>query len=429
MQAEKNLQIAVVGSGPSGCFLAQALNRKRPDDIITVFDQLAAPYGLIRYGVATDHQQTKAITRQFDRLFAKDNIRFAGNIEIGTEVSIDDLRENFDVVVLATGRPNARQLEIPGQDLEGVFTSGDIIYSLNSFQGKTDVFSTLGENIVLVGGGNVALDILRFLIKEHTDYDGSDVNDEALRTYLQAPVKTVTILNRSDIDGAKGDAAMLKELGTIEGISFSSNHEPAHDMDPKSPGGRRRGVIEELMATSASSPRVSVNFQFGATPTQFLGDEQLQSVEVLDTTSNELTEIAADSVVTAIGFDADDKSPIYHGHEDLMAVTEDSGRIEPGLYRTGWLKRGAIGTIPANRACALEVANEVLEDIDTNQLPSHNSKLGFDGLKPLLDRDPVSFSQWVEANELEVKLADVNRVRKKFVGQQEILDQIQPINS
>ena len=429
MQAEKNLQIAVVGSGPSGCFLAQALNRKRPDDIITVFDQLAAPYGLIRYGVATDHQQTKSITRQFDRLFAKENIRFAGNIEIGAEVSIDDLRDNFDVVVLATGRPNARQMDIPGKDLQGVFTSGDIIYSLNSFRGKTDVFSTLGEDIVLVGGGNVALDILRFLIKEHTDYDGSDVNDEVLTTYLQAPVKTVTILNRSSIDEAKSDAAMLKELGSIEGVHFSSNHEPTQIDDSKSQGARRRAVIDELTSITVTTPRVRVSFKFGVTPTQFLGSEQLEGVEVLDTETNELTQIAADSVVTAIGFEADDKSPIYQGYEDLMTVAADSGRIEPGLYRTGWLKRGAIGTIPANRACALEVANEILEDIDRNHLPSQTPKPGFEGIKPLLDREPVSFSQWVAANELELKLADVNRVRKKFVGQQAILDHIQPVNS
>src|SRR5699024_6019927 len=147
----------------------------------------------------------------------------AGNIEIGAEVTIEDLRENYDAVVLATGRPNARQLDIVGNDLDGVFTSGDIIYSLNSFRGKTDVFSTLGEHIVLVGGGNVALDILRFLIKEHTDYDGSDVNDDALSTYLDAPVKKVTVLNRSSIDDAKSDAAMLRELGTIDGVRFSSN--------------------------------------------------------------------------------------------------------------------------------------------------------------------------------------------------------------
>jgi len=429
MQADKNLQVAVVGSGPSGCFLTQALNRKRPDDVITVFDQLAAPYGLIRYGVATDHQQTKSITRQFDRLFAKDNVRFAGNIEIGSEVSVEDLRKNFDVVVLATGRPNARQLDVPGKDLRGVFTSGDIVYSLNSFRGKTDVFSTLGEHIVLVGGGNVALDILRFLIKEHADYDGSDVNDEALTTYLQAPVKTVTVLNRSSIDDAKSDVAMLKELGSIEGVNFTSNHQASDDVDSKSPGARRRAVIEELTASELANPRVNVHFRFGFSPTRFLGNGELESVEVLNTESQQLTEIAADSVVTAIGFDADDKSPIYRGCEDLMRVTGETGRIEPGLYRTGWLKRGAVGTIPANRACAMEVAKEVLDDIDSKRLPTEETKPGFDGIKDLISTQPISFTQWAAANEQELKLADLNRVRKKFVGQQPILEQIQAAHS
>ena len=421
MQAATPLQIAVVGSGPSGCFLAQALNRKRPDDVITIFDQLAAPYGLIRYGVATDHQQTKSITRQFDRLFAKDNIQFAGNIEIGAEVTIDDLKTHFDVVVLATGRPNARQLEIESKELEGIFTSGDILYTLNSFRGKTDVFTALGEHIVLVGGGNVALDILRFLIKEHTDYDGSDVNDEALETYLDAPVKTVTVLNRSSIDDAKSDAAMLKELGTVEGVNFSSNHEPEPDIDPKAPGARRRKVIEELVAHHHPSPRVSVDFKFGVSPTRFNGTDVVDSIEVVDSQTGQHTDIPADSVVTAIGFNVDDKSPIYQGYEHLMTVSEDSGRIEPGPYRTGWLKRGAVGTIPANRACAQEVAKEIVADIDNGLLASDHPKAGFKGIQKLLTTVPISFQQWTRADEQERRRADENRVRRKFVDQQEIV--------
>lgn len=423
MTTDKPLQIAVVGSGPSGCFLAQALNRKRPDDIITVFDQLAAPYGLIRYGVATDHQQTKSITRQFDRLFAKENVKFAGNIEIGADIKIDDLREQFDVVALATGRPNARQLDVPGKDLEGVYTAADLIYSLNSFRGKTDVFSTLGEHIVLVGGGNVALDILRFLIKEHTDYDGSDVNDDALKAYLDAPVKTVTVLNRSSIDDAKSDSAMLRELGSIEGVRFTSNHSPKDGLDEKSAAARRRAAVDSLVEDQTSTPRVEVAFRFSTAPEQFLGKDSLKGIQVHETETHESSEIYADSVITAVGFEADDKSPIYKGHENLMRITEDSGRIEPGFYRTGWLKRGAVGTIPANRACAQGVAKEILADIDENHIHTSPEKRGLEGLRHRLAEDPISFAQWVLANEKELSLAEVNRVRKKFVGQQEIIAQ------
>ncbi|GAA2029487.1 FAD-dependent oxidoreductase [Yaniella flava] len=423
MTTDKPLQIAVVGSGPSGCFLAQALNRKRPNDIIIVFDQLAAPYGLIRYGVATDHQQTKSITRQFDRLFAKENVKFAGNIEIGADIKIEDLREQFDVVALATGRPNARQLDVPGKDLEGVYTAADLIYSLNSFRGKTDVFSTLGEHIVLVGGGNVALDILRFLIKEHTDYDGSDINDDALEAYLDAPVKSVTVLNRSSIDEAKSDSAMLRELGSIEGVRFSSNHSPKDGLDENSAAARRRAAVDSLVTDQPSTPRVEVGFWFSTAPEQFLGTDTLEAIQIHETETHESSEIHADSVITAVGFEADDKSPIYKGHESLMRITEDSGRIEPGLYRTGWLKRGAVGTIPANRACAQDVAKEILADIDGNHIHTATEKRGIDGLRHHLAEDPISFAQWVLANEKELSLAEVNRVRKKFVGQQGIIDQ------
>lgn len=423
MTTDKPLQIAVVGSGPSGCFLAQTLNRKRPDDIITVFDQLAAPYGLIRYGVATDHQQTKSITRQFDRLFAKQNVKFAGNIEIGADIKIEDLREQFDVVALATGRPNARQLDIPGKDLEGVYTAADLIYSLNSFRGKTDVFSTLGEHIVLVGGGNVALDILRFLIKEHTDYNGSDVNDDALEAYLDAPVKTVTVLNRSSIDEAKSDSAMLRELGSIEGVRFTSNHAPEVGLDEKSAAARRRAAVDSLVDLQTSTPRVEVAFRFSTAPEQFLGQDVLNSIQIHEAETQQSSEINADSVITAVGFEADDKSPIYKGHEDLMRIAEDSGRIEPGFYRTGWLKRGAVGTIPANRACAQGVAKEILADIEEDRIHGPTEKQGLNGLKHRLAEDPISFSQWVLANEKELSLADVNRVRKKFVGQRDIIAQ------
>lgn len=423
MTTDKPLQIAVVGSGPSGCFLAQALNRKRPEDIITVFDQLAAPYGLIRYGVATDHQQTKSITRQFDRVFAKENVKFAGNIEIGADIKIEDLREQFDVVALATGRPNARQLDVPGKNLEGVYTAADLIYSLNSFRGKTDVFSTLGEHIVLVGGGNVALDILRFLIKEHTDYDGSDVNDNALEAYLDAPVKTVTVLNRSSIDEAKSDSAMLRELGSLEGVRFTSNHSPEEGLDEKSAAARRRATVDSLVEDQTSTPRVEVAFRFSTAPEQFLGQDSLEGIQVHESETHERSEIYADSVITAVGFEADDKSPIYKGHENLMRITEDSGRIEPGFYRTGWLKRGAVGTIPANRACAQGVAKEILADIDENHIHATAEKRGLDGLRHHLAEDPISFAQWVLANEKELSLAEVNRVRKKFVGQQEIIAQ------
>lgn len=411
--------IAIVGSGPSGCFVAQALKRTWKDADITVFDRLAVPYGLIRYGVAADHQHTKAITRQFDRAFASGDARFAGNVEIGSDLSLDELREAFDVVVLASGRWRDRMLTVPGSRLEGVIPSGDLINALNTVPRPAIPMPEIGERVVVVGAGNVAIDMVRFLVKSGDDYTGSDVSPEALAQYLRRPATRVTVLSRSPIAAAKADVAMLRELAKIPGVRYTyANTSPA--APDNTLGVKREEAIAALAALAVESPRVEVHFVFGAEPGRISGDGRVEKVHLAAAPAGEPTVIEADTVISAIGFDVNAPGH-WHYAEEIDFAPSESGFLEPGLYRAGWLKRGPHGAIPANRADSVEVAKEIVADVASGRTPIRDDRGGYDALPEQVRRRAVSFEQWLRIDAVEAKAADEGRVRRKLIDHDEMV--------
>jgi ferredoxin--NADP+ reductase len=412
--------IAIVGSGPSGCFTAQALHRAWPDAEITVFDRLATPFGLIRYGVAADHQHTKVITRQFERLFADDAVRFAGNVEVGTDIGLEQLRRNYDVVVLASGRWRDRPLTIPGAKLAGVIPSGDVVNALNAVPRPALPMPEIGRRVVVIGAGNVALDMVRFLIKTADDYAGSDVSSDALAQYLAAPATSVTVLSRSPIAAAKSDVAMVKELGKIPGVAFSyANTSPASDDNTL--GRKREAAFAELAALDVPDPRIRVHFVFGAEPGSIRGDERVESVRLQAAPAGEASTIEADTVISAIGFDVNAPGHWHYAQHLDFTPSEATGRIEPGLYRVGWLKRGPHGAIPANRADANEVAKELLEHARTGELEVTGDKPGYEGLPEAARAAAVSFADWQHIDRAEVAAAAPERIRAKITDHETML--------
>lgn len=419
-QPQTPRHIAIVGSGPSGCFTAQALAKKWPEARITIFDRLAVPYGLIRYGVAADHQHTKAITRQFDRSFTSANVEFAGNVEVGTDIGLDQLRQNYDIVVLASGRWRDRALSIPGAKLDGVVVSGDIINALNAVPRPSLPMPKIGERVVVVGAGNVALDMVRFLIKTEADYEGSDVATEALQQYLAAPATEVTVLSRSPIAAAKSDVAMVKELGKIDGVAFSyANTSPASDDNPL--GRKREEAFEQLAAKQVDDPRARVHFIFGAEPGRIRGTERVEAMHLQAAPSGQLSVIPCDTVVTAIGFDVNAPGHWHYAQHLDFTPAEDTGRIEDGLYRVGWLKRGPHGAIPANRADANEVAKEIIADIESDRLHLHDTA-GYDALPERARRAAVSYQDWLTIDQAEAASAGEGRIRNKITDHEAMLD-------
>lgn len=412
MSSPSTLHIAIIGSGPAGCYLAQSLLRAVPDSEITLFDQLASPFGLVRYGVAADHQHTKSITRQFERLFTTPNVRFAGDVSVGRDTSLAELQAHFDVVVAATGLSADRGLQLPGGELPGVIGSGEITRILNAHPGAAERLPQLGPDIVLVGAGNVALDILRFLVKDHSGYAGSDVADEALTAYLESPAQRITLVSRSAAAQSKGDPQMLKELAALPRARYFAPGavlETPQDAD-RTTAARVAAVAELISEDRESYPGPEVDLRFGATPIRIHGDTSVTSVEF--TQGAETVRVPATSVITAIGFDADSTSALTE--IEALPPSAESGRVSPGLYRTGWAKRGPIGAIPENRACAKAVAEEITSDLHAGTVSPDPAKLGYAGLPESVRNRAITFAQWQVLDAHECKTAGAERVRRKL---------------
>lgn len=369
--------VAIVGAGPSGCYVAQALCKARPDAAITILDALPVPYGLIRYGVAADHQGTKAVIRQFERLFERQGVRFAGNLRLGSDVTLDALRAGFDAVVLATGLHADRKLGIAGEDLAGIHGAGAVTRAWNGFPDA--VAPRLGRRVVVLGNGNVAIDLVRILAKGEDEFDGSDM--------IGAPgagVEEITIVGRSPAAAARFDPVLVKELGRLVGCRVTV----------VGAEGEGKGIeaLRSLDGHAPESAQKSLTFRFGLTPVRVLGETSVEAVEFADGTV-----IAADTVLTAIGFAGE------AARDALLAGAEAEGVLAAGLYAAGWFWRGPRGTIPEHRADAQALAARIAAD-----LPQGAGKPG------LALADATSHDGWRRIDAAECAAAPRGRVRAKI---------------
>jgi len=405
--------IAIVGSGPSACYSAQMLRKHWPDAPIVLIDRLPVPYGLVRYGVAPDHQSTKAVTVQFARLFERDNIRFLGNLEIGTALLLTDLRRAFDVVLLATGLASDRPLAIPGEGLPQVYGAGRLTRHINGHPHEVDFALTFGERCVIIGGGNVAIDVLRLLIKAPHDWQGSDLSPDLHDAgLLQSPPKQISMVVRSSTSAAKFDPLMLRELGKIDGVSFQvlplTNN----------PDDARVRALNELTALNPLEPRCRVQFYFGWQPQAIIGSERVAGVRFRDADGQTL-HLQADSIISAIGFAEQTSHPL--GRASLISKNSDltRGLLDTGLFCVGWLRRGPSGTIAENRRDAKIVSSAIIEAVESGALPCGKGGLA------ALPRDALDnctdYSGWQRIDRHEKQTAPAGRVRQKITHQAQML--------
>ncbi|WP_017792084.1 cytochrome P450 [Leucobacter salsicius] len=387
-------RVAIVGSGPAGCFTAQAIHKRFPQAKIDVFDRLPVPYGLLRYGVAADHQGTKSISRQFDRLFLGDNIRFHGGVNIGSDITVEELRGSFDAVVLASGLREDARLDIQGADLEGVHGAGQVTRKLNGHPDEHDSTITLGESVLVVGHGNVALDAVRLIARD--DLDGTDLDTDT-HAQLTGAVRTVHVVGRSAPEHAKFDPVMMRELAGLPGISHQ-----VHGVNLEAITVGKDARLDAVHALSVTpGARLTVHWWFESSPTALLGDTAVRSVELM--TADGPVTVQAGSVITAIGFAADASTLVVPGEHA-------SGRIDPGYYVAGWLRRGPRGTIPDQRADSRDLALALAQDIDAGSVPISAS--GIEKLNHLVHR--VDFDGWRRIDVQEKQRALPGRTRAKF---------------
>ncbi|MBM0169191.1 FAD-dependent oxidoreductase [Altererythrobacter sp. C41] len=425
--------IAIIGSGPAGYYTAEAAQKHWGDDVrIDIFDTLPVPYGLIRTGVAPDHQSIKGVSRRYEATALNENVRFVGNVTVGSDVSMDELRELYDAVVLATGAPNDRPLGIEGEDLGNIFGSAAFVGWYNGhpqFAGLDPDLS--GRSAVVIGMGNVALDVARILAKTEAEFAGADIVAHALDALRISSLHMITIVGRR---GPHQIMMTPKELGELMHLDRATPRVDPGDLPDEAddailePGLRKSVAHLRSFAAIPESERadkaIEIDFDMFASPLRFLGEGKVTGLEVERTRveagratgTGETYVIPADLVVSCIGYRS---SPIPGVPFDERAgrFANDEGRILPGIYCVGWARRGPTGTIGTNRPDGFGVVEKIAEDLSSGALGAggKEGRTGFNALAEQRGLDIVTFRDWKKIEEAEARAAREGAPREKFV--------------
>jgi len=417
---------AIVGSGPAGFYTAEALEKAYGDQArIDILDRYPVPYGLIRFGVAPDHQSLKAVSKRYDKVAETAGVDFIGNVTVGRDVSIAELLDLYDAVILATGAPHDRKLGIPGEDLPGVVGSGEFVGWYNGHPEFADLDPPLsGEHAAVVGAGNVALDCARILSKTRHEFEGSDIVGHALDALDASAIRTITILGRRGPHQMAMTPKELGELGHLEAavpVIDPADFPPLEADEPLEPGLRKSVSLLRGFADLEANKTKRIVFDFFAKPVAIEGDGRVERIiverTVLDENAaargtGETYEVPASLVVTAIGYST---SPIPDVPFEGGKFVNTAGRIGDRLFAVGWARRGPTGTIGTNRPDGYEVADQVAAGMPPG---SAGQRAGAEGLKSLLAERGVmatDYDDWRKIEETETGRAQPGSPREKFV--------------
>jgi adrenodoxin-NADP+ reductase len=422
-------QIAVVGSGPAGYYTAEAAQKQWGDDVrVDIYDFLPVPYGLIRTGVAPDHQSIKGVSRRYEATSLADNVRFIGNVLVGSDITVEELHGLYDAVIFATGAPNDRELGLPGEELANIFGSAAFVGWYNGHPHFTELQPDLsGKTAVIIGAGNVALDVARIMAKTRAEFGGSDIVNHALDLLDASGIERIVFVVRR---GPHEIAMTPKELGELGHLVKASPAVEPGDLPPEAddaalePGQRKS--VNHLRAFAAlgdddrQAKPIKVEFDFFASPQAFLGNGKVEAVRVERTRleggraigTGETYDVPADIVVGCIGYRTSPVPGVPFDEKGGIFANEE-GRISPGLYCVGWARRGPSGTIGTNRPDGFAIIEKVAEDIGEGA-----GKAGFAGFEPIAAEraiDFVEFHHWQEIDKAEIARARDDAPREKFV--------------
>ena len=426
------LHVAVIGSGPAGYYTAEACQKAFGDNVrVDMIDRLPVPYGLIRFGVAPDHQSIKGVSRRYEGVALSENVRFVGNVSVGGDVSIAELIDLYDAVVLATGAPNDRKLEIPGADLPGVIGSAAFVGWYNGHPDFTDLAPPLDvTSAVIIGNGNVALDVARILAKTPNEFGGSDIVAHALEALGQSAIRHITILGRR---GPHQIAMTPKELGELGHLERASPRVDPADLPEEGadallePGMRKSVTHLRDFAANPVAKQVTIDFDFFAAPVAIEGDGKIERIIVERTElddqlrsvgTGETYAIPAGLVVSCIGYTTPPIEGVPYEHGRGRFANAD-GRVLPGLYAVGWARRGPTGTIGTNRPDGYAIAELIAQD--AGEGAGKAGRAGLDSLLAERGVDIVTFRDWQKIEAAEIARARDGSPREKFVGVAEMI--------
>lgn len=430
-----SLSVAIIGSGPAAFYTADALVKSDGDCRIDIIERLPCPYGLIRFGVAPDHEKTKNVMRAFAKTASHEDVNFYGNVEIGKDIDLDEVRAMYDAVVLAVGAGSDRAVGIPGEDMKGVFGSATFVNWYNGHPDCRDLDPDLNvQAAVVLGNGNVAIDVARVLVKTPAEMAATDLPDYAAGPIQGAPLTDVYMVGRRGPNEAKYTNVELREMGHLENCVPQIDAAQLPDSVAGEMSDRDRRLREKNLATvrefvdrKPDEKPKRVHFIYYAQPVEILGDAEVTAVrfertEVKDGRAEglgEFFEISCGLVIAAIGYIS---RPVADTPFDERGgiVRNDDGRVDDGLYAVGWIKRGPSGVIGTNKPDGKLAAEQILADHGA----AGGGKSGRAGLEALLAERgvrAVNFTEWQTIEAAEIANAREGAPRKKFVSVAEML--------
>jgi ferredoxin/flavodoxin---NADP+ reductase len=438
-----NLRVAVVGSGPAGFYAAAALlASEEPKVEVDLVERLPTPWGLVRLGVAPDHPNIKAVSRAFEKTALQPGFRFFGNVEVGRDVSHEELRGLYDAVVYAVGAQTDRQLGIPGEDLPGSWAATELVAWYNGHPDFQHLeFDLSHERAVVIGNGNVALDVARMLALTPEELAPTDTTDAAIAAINAAGVREILVVGRRGPVQAAWTPVEVGELGELAGADVIVD--PAQlELDPASaaeleasPPTVKRNVehLRDYAARAPSGKPRTIRLRFLASPVALLGDGKVEAIELV---RNELVDGRAvptderEIVECGIVF----RSVGYRGvglpgvpfDDSTGTIPNEGGRVEPGLYAAGWIKRGPSGVIGTNKKDAAETVELLLADARAGKLAPR----GGGTLEDLLSErgaEPVLYTGWEAIDAAERAAGEPHgRPRIKLATWDELLAAARP---
>jgi ferredoxin--NADP+ reductase len=425
------LRVAVVGSGPAAFYAAgHLLASEGPPAEVDMIERLPTPWGLVRLGVAPDHPNLKTVSRAFEKIAARPGFRFLGNVEVGRDLSHEELAAGYDAVLYAVGSQTDRRLGIPGEDLPGSWAATELVAWYNGhpdFQRLSFDLANV-ERAVVVGNGNVALDVARMLALTREELAPTDATDQAIEAILASGIREIVVLGRRGPVQAAWTSTELGEMGELAGADIVVDPdelvlEPASEAELAASSNLVQRNVEILRGFAAREPEGkprSVRLRFRVSPVAILGREKVEGVEIL----RNVLEADAGGRVRAVATDEREVIPCgivfrsvgYRGvslpgvpfdersgtiPNAAGRVLDESGEPIPGLYAAGWIKRGPTGVIGTNKKDAVESVDLLLEDARAALLPEPAAGPTLDELLAERGVDVVMYAGWEAIDTLE----------------------------
>ncbi len=414
-------KVAIVGAGPAGYFAALALNNLQTEELqfsIDMIERLPTPWGLVRSGVAPDHPKIKTVAKVFEKVANEPNFRLFANVELGSDLTIEQLKEMYDAVVISTGSALGKKLGIPGEDMPGSMSAAAFVPWYNSHPDFKDEEIDLScDTAVVIGAGNVAMDVARMLALEPSELDPTDTADHAIDAFKESAIRTVVISARRGPEHAAFTSPELRELPKLEHTNViieKSDIAAALSRVGDAPEKDVKSNLDAMLLIAEQEPTKharTMKFQFLATPVEIKGANRVEEVVFKKTGSDETFSIKCGLVITAIGYEA---APLEGIPYEKGKVLNVDGRVNENIYVVGWAKRGPSGVIGTNKSDAADVMKLLTEDLkapknagDVAEIIAHNKV--------------VTQMHWQAINEAEIAAGEpVGKPRRKAVTREEL---------